>query len=120
MRNARESPAYRRGMHSVDLALYADTLAARASTVAAQLERARDGLRQATIERNARRHLDDATVERLERMGALGRVDARAKRAEVAELAANLAALEELQAWVEARLFAVREADYAANDPRAA
>ena len=54
-------------MRAVDLALYADTLAGKASTLAAQLERARDSLRQAAIEREARRSIDEATIERLER-----------------------------------------------------
>lgn len=96
-------------MRSVDLALYADTLAARASAVVAQLERERDALRQAAIEREACRSLDQATVVRLERMGVLAAPDSRGTRAEIAELAADLGALEELQAWVEGRLFAERQ-----------
>lgn len=96
-------------MRAIDLALYADTLAAQASALAARLERERDLLRQTAIEREARRSLAEATVERLDRMGALSRADARAQRAGVNQLAADLAALEELQAWVEARLFAERE-----------
>ena len=96
-------------MREIDLALYADTLAAKASTLAAELERARDSVRQAAIEQEARRALDTATIARLERLGALGVADARAQRGEIAELVANLAAVEELQAWVEGRLFAARE-----------
>ena len=103
-------------MRAIDLALYADTLAAKASAVAAQLERARDALRQAAIEREARRSLDPATVERLARAGVLTTIDVRARRAEVAELAATLAALEELQAWVEGRLFAAREEGLVAQE----
>ncbi len=91
-------------MRTVDLALYADVLAAKAASVAAQLERARDALRQAAIERDARSALDQATITRLERLGALTRPDARRLRAEVVDLAADLAALGELQAWTEARL----------------
>lgn len=100
------------GMRTVDLALYADVLAAKAASVAAQLERARDALRQAAIEREARRALDEATVARLERLGVLGSCDARASRADALELAATLSALEELQAWVEGRLFEAREEEH--------
>jgi hypothetical protein len=96
-------------VRTVDLALYADLLAAKASTLAAQLERARDGLRQAAIEREVRRSFDGATVERLERIGAVSAIDVGAERAEVSRLADDLRALEELQAWVEARLFETRE-----------
>jgi hypothetical protein len=96
-------------MRAVDLALYADELAARASTLAAQLERARGRLSQAAIEREARRALDDGLVARLEALGFLRAGDTKAARAEVGELAAAVAAVEELQAWVERRLYAARE-----------
>ena len=96
-------------MRAVDLALYADALAARAAALAARVERARDALRQGAIEREACRSLDETTIARLERLGALSRADVRAQRAEVFELTADLAALEELQAWVEGRLSAVRD-----------
>ena len=62
-------------MRSIDLALYADALAARSATLAAQLERARDRLRQAAIERRASRALDADAVARLERLGLLAAVD---------------------------------------------
>jgi hypothetical protein len=91
-------------VRTVDLALYADVLAARASAVAAQLERKRDAVRQAAIEREARRALGADALVRLERLGVVTVADVRALRAEIAELAADLAALEELQAWVERRL----------------
>jgi hypothetical protein len=96
-------------MRAVELALYADELAARACTLAAQLERARGRLYQAAIEREARRALEDGLVARLEALGFLRAADTKALRAEVAELAAAVAAVEELQAWVERRLYAVRE-----------
>ena len=96
-------------MRAVDLALYADELAARAATLAAQLERARGRLRRAAIEREARRTLDEGLVERLEALGFLSCPDPKAARAEVTELAAALRALEDLQAWVERRLYAERE-----------
>lgn len=96
-------------MRAVDLALYADELAARAATLAAQLERARGRLRRAAIEREARRMLDDGLVERLEGLGFLTCVDTKAARAEVTELASAVSAVEQLQAWVERRLYAERE-----------
>jgi hypothetical protein len=96
-------------MRAVHLALYADSLAANASALSAQLERARDRLRQAAIEREARRSLDPPTVARLERLGVLADAGTRGDRAAVAELSADLAALEVLQVWVEAQLFRARE-----------
>jgi predicted transcriptional regulator len=56
-------------VRSIDLALYADELAARAATLAAQLERARCRLRQEAIEREARRALGEGSVARLEASG---------------------------------------------------
>ena len=91
-------------MRSVDLALYADELAARAATLAAQLERARCRLRQEAIEREARRARGEGSVVRLEALGLIGRSDTHAVRMEIRELAGSVAALEELQAWVEERL----------------
>jgi hypothetical protein len=96
-------------VRSVDLALYADELAARAATLAAQLERARCRLRQEVIEREARRALDEGSVARLETLGLLRRTDARGIRTELRELADSLAAVESLQAWVEERLAAAQE-----------
>jgi hypothetical protein len=96
-------------VRAVDLALYADELAARATTLAAQLERARGRLRRAAIERDARRTLDEPLVARLEALGLLSLTDTKAARAEVAELASCVRAVEELQAWVERRLYAERE-----------
>ena len=91
-------------MRSVDLALFADELAARAATLAAQLERARGRLRQAAIEREARRALDESSVARLESLGVLVAGEARDIRGEIRELGRSLAVVEELQAWVERRL----------------
>jgi uncharacterized protein involved in type VI secretion and phage assembly len=99
-------------MRSVDLALYADELAARAATLAAQLERARRRLRREAIGRDARRALGEGSVARLEALGLTGKTDANALRAEIKELAAAVAAVEELQAWVEERL-AAAQADFA-------
>jgi hypothetical protein len=92
-------------VRSVDLALFADELAARAATVAAQLERARGRLRQAAIEREARRALDETSVARLESLGLLHSPDPAEIRAEIRAHAEAVAALEVLQAWVEGRLF---------------
>jgi hypothetical protein len=96
-------------MRSVDLALYADELAARAATLAAQLERARCRLRQEAIEREARRALGEGSIVRLETLGLIGRCDAHAIRMEIRELAASVAAVEELQGWVEERLAAAQD-----------
>ena len=92
-------------MRSVDLALFADELAARAATLAAQLERARGRLRQAAIEREAGRALDETSVARLESLGILRGAEPADVRAEIRELAASLGVVEELQVWVECRLF---------------
>jgi hypothetical protein len=96
-------------MRSIDLALYADELAARAATLAAQLERARCRLRQEALEREARRALDEGSIARLELLGVLRRSEPRALRAEIRELGDSLAAVETLQAWVEERLAAADE-----------
>jgi hypothetical protein len=78
-------------VRSVDLALYADELAARAATLAAQLERARCRLRQEAIEREARRALGEGSVVRLEALGLIRRSDAHAIRLEIRELDASVA-----------------------------
>ena len=91
-------------MRTVDLALFADVLAARAAAIESRLERARDRIRQAAIEREARRSLPPETIERLVRVGALSAADVSAERREVTELAESVAALRNLQVWVEARL----------------
>ena len=91
-------------MRSVELAVYADTLAGEAASLSARAERGRSRLRQAAIERRARVELSETAVERLEGLGLLGAIDERAARAELRELEAALDALEELQAWVEGQL----------------
>ena len=90
-------------MRSVDLAIYADVLAGEAAAVVARVERARLRLRESAIEREARRELPRETIERLERLGLLRLGDERRLLAELSRLEADLAAIEELQAWVEAR-----------------
>jgi hypothetical protein len=96
-------------MRSIDLALYADELASRAATLAAELERARCRLRREAIEREARRALDEGSVARLDAVGVFHPGDSSALRSEIRGLAASLAALESLQAWVESRLGAAQE-----------
>jgi hypothetical protein len=91
-------------MRGVDLAIYADALAGEAASLAARAERARSRLRQAAIEKRARRKLTPVAVERLEALGVLGAVDEAATRAELHELEAALDAVEELQAWLEAEV----------------
>jgi hypothetical protein len=93
-------------MRGVDLAIYADSLAGEAASLAARAERARSRLRRAAIEKRARRELTAVAVERLETLGLLGGVDELAARAELRELEAALDALEELQSWVERELSA--------------
>jgi hypothetical protein len=96
-------------VRAIDLAVFADVLAGRSAALAARLEQARDRVRQAAIERAARRDLDPGTVTRLEGLGVLDAYDARELRREAERLQDDLAALESLQAWVEARLFEARE-----------
>jgi hypothetical protein len=91
-------------MRAVDLAIYADTLAGEHSALEARAEQARARLREAAIERDARTHLDPTTVKELESLGILGGIDERTARNELRRLARALAAVEELQAWVENRL----------------
>jgi hypothetical protein len=71
-------------VREIDLAVYADALAGESAALSARAERIRSKLRQAKIERRARNDLPTRTVDRLE----------------------SLAALDELQAWVESELAA--------------
>ena len=94
-------------MRSVELAVYADTLAAEAAALNARLERARGRLRQAAIEREAGHALPDETVARLVRLGLLGAAaHATQSAAELEAARLDLAAVHRLQAWVEAELAA--------------
>ena len=97
-------------MREIDLVVYADALAGEAAALSARAERIRSKLRQAKIERRARNDLTTATVDRLESLGLLGGVDERAAHAELRELEDSLAALEELQVWVEQELAATNAA----------
>jgi hypothetical protein len=95
-------------MRSVDLAVYADTLAARAASLSTRLERARQRMRQCEIEREARRDLPPETVAALERLGVLDPRSMEPDAREADDAAHGLEALEALQAWVESRLRAGR------------
>lgn len=95
-------------MRAVDLAVYADTLAARAAILSTRLERARQRLRQSEIEREARRDLAPETVITLERLGVLEPRPIEPDVRDAAVAALGLEALEALQAWVESRLGASR------------
>jgi hypothetical protein len=88
-------------MREIDLALYADALAGEAASFAARIERERGKLRQASVEKAARKELPDAVVERLEELGLLG---TRGDGAVLADLEEALDAIEALQSWVEAKL----------------
>jgi hypothetical protein len=88
-------------MREIDLALYADALAGEAASLAARIERERGKLRQATVERAARKELAPPVVERLEELGMLG---TRGDAVVLAALEESLDAIEVLQAWVEAAL----------------
>jgi hypothetical protein len=88
-------------VRNVDLALYADALAGEAAALAARIERERGRLRQAAVERQARRELPAVVVERLRELGLLS------TRGDVEALAAleeALDAIEELQAWLDGQL----------------
>jgi hypothetical protein len=91
-------------MREIDLAVYADALAGESAALSARAERIRSRVRQAKIERRARNDLPAATVDRLESLGLLGSIDQRAAHAQLRELEDSLAALDELQAWVESEL----------------
>jgi hypothetical protein len=91
-------------VRGVDLAIYADALAGEAASLAARAERARSRLRQAAIEKRARRELTPVVVERLAALGVFGSVEEAATRTELRELEAALDAVEELQSWVEREL----------------
>jgi len=97
-------------VREIDLAVYADALAGESAALSARAERIRSKLRQSKIERRARNDLTVATVDRLESLGLLGGTDERSAHAELRELEESLAALEELQAWVEGELAATNAA----------
>jgi hypothetical protein len=91
-------------VRTVDLAIYADTLAGEHAALAARLEQANSRLREAAIERDARAHLSTETVKDLEALGILGGIDERTARNEIRRLSRALDAVEQLQSWIEGRL----------------
>ena len=91
-------------MLPVDLAIYADALAGEAAALTARAERLRTKLREAGIERAARRALPRPTVEQLQEIGLLRTVDERSVRAELSQLEDALEAVAQLQAWLERKL----------------
>jgi hypothetical protein len=97
-------------VREIDLAVYADVIAGEAVALSARAERIRSRLHQAKIERRARNDLPAATVDRLEALGLLRGTDERTAHAELRELDESLAAVEELQAWVEVELAATNGA----------
>jgi len=88
-------------VRTVDLALYADTLAGEAASLAARIEREHGKLRQAVIERAARAALTAAAIDRLEELGMLR---TRGDPLALTDLEEMLDAVEALQAWVEEML----------------
>jgi len=88
-------------MREIDLAVYADVLAGEAASLAARIERERGKLRQATVEKSARKELPLVVVERLEELGLLATCG---DVGTLAELEESLDAVEALQTWVEAAL----------------
>jgi hypothetical protein len=103
-------------VRAIDLAVFADALAGEAAAVAARAERARARLRQGAIEREARVALAPAAVARLQARGLLRPLDPGGLREELAELDGDLAAVLQLQSWVEARLAEAQD-DYPAPLP---
>jgi hypothetical protein len=91
-------------VRTVDLAIYADTIAGEHAALAARLEQAQARLREAAIERDARAHLPAEAVKELEALGILGGIDERTARNEMRRLGRALEAVEQLQSWVESRL----------------
>ena len=97
-------------MLSVDLAIYADALAGESAALTARAERLRARLREAGIERAARRALPRPAVEQLQRIGLLRTVDERSVRAELSQLEDALEAVAALQSWIEEKLEAATAA----------
>jgi hypothetical protein len=91
-------------VRTVDLAIYADTLAGEHAALAARFEQAQTRLREAAIERDARAHLSPETVKELESLGIIGGIDERTARSEIRRLSRAIEAVEQLQTWIESRL----------------
>ena len=91
-------------MRTVDLAIYADTLAGEHAALSARLEQAHARLREAAIERDARAHLSEEALKELETLGIIGGIDERTARSEIRRLSRALDAVGQLQSWVEKRM----------------
>ena len=93
-------------MRTVDLAVYADSVAAEAGALSARLERARRRLRQAALEREVRGALPGEVVAELEKLGLLDAARSEHDEpAEIARIQEGLRAVHLLQSWLEARLY---------------
>src|SRR5436853_7117863 len=79
-------------------------LAGEHAALEARAGQARSRIREAAIERDACAHLSRASAATLQALGILGGIDEAAARAELRRLMKALAALAELQGWVESRL----------------
>jgi hypothetical protein len=91
-------------VRSVELAVFADSLAAEAAALAARVEQARSRLRQAAIEEEAAAALPFQVVGRLRALGLLTGGPVSDGPAELARLGLDLDAVLKLQAWVEQEL----------------
>jgi hypothetical protein len=91
-------------MRTIELAVYADVLAAEAAELAARLERTRSALRLSAIEREAVAALPAPVVDRLRALGLLTAASEPDGAAEVERIDLDLRAVLQLQAWVERRL----------------
>jgi hypothetical protein len=96
-------------VRSVELAIYADSLAAEAATLAARVEQTRSRLRQAAIEEEAAAALPPQVVGRLRALGLLVGGSVADGPAELARLGLDLEAVLKLQAWVERQLRSARD-----------
>jgi hypothetical protein len=105
-------------MRSVDLAVYADALAAEAAAIAARIEQARRLLREAAIEHEARLALPPEVVPRLVELGFLRGAPIGARTAELAELVTALRAVAVFQTWVEQELAAAQGSSQAGTEAR--
>ena len=100
---------YGSGVRSVELAIYADSLAAEAAALAARVEQARSRLRQAAIEDEAASALPPQVVGRLRALGLLVGGSVADGPAELVRLGLDLEAVLKLQAWVERQLQSARD-----------
>jgi hypothetical protein len=108
-RSACRFARYGPGVRSVELAIYADSLAAEAAALAARVEQTRSRLRQAAIEEEAAAALPPQVVGRLRALGLLLGGSVADGPAELARLGLDLEAVLKLQSWVERQLRSARD-----------